>query len=84
MIKRMAKETALSYAKQYCDTYGLSFDKLLSLTYLQLSDQGAFCAEPDEEGFGLINDIASQYKPVLFIEANGSVVETKFTIQFLG
>jgi hypothetical protein len=79
----MAKETALNYAKQYCDMHGLSFNKLSNLTYLQLSDQGAFCGEPDEEGRGLTNDIASQYKPILFVEPTGNISETRFTTQFL-
>ena len=80
------KTMAIHTVEKYCADNGLSVDKLRGLIF-DISDNVAMFMAPSEiKPDGLLNDIASQPRPVLTIEdMNGNIHirQTEYTSKYI-
>lgn len=78
-VTGVERAIALHAACEYCRENGLSFDKLKQQRLLYIGGVAAFVAPSQVKPVGLLNDMATQPRPVLILRDNNGTLEFEQT-----
>ncbi|MGI6507176.1 MAG: hypothetical protein ACOX4A_02155 [Saccharofermentanales bacterium] len=84
-MKLISKTEIASQVNGFCKSKGYSLDMLLNLRYWAGYPESAYVIPSKVEPDGLMNDIATQPTPILFVvkEKDGyGIVETEYTVPY--
>jgi hypothetical protein len=84
-MKLISKTETASQVNSFCKNKGYSLDMLSNLRYWAGYPESAYVIPSKVEPDGLMNDIATQPTPILFVvkEKDGyEIVETEYTVPY--
>ena len=84
LARSEVKNKAYEVAAEYCKKRGFSIEKLSQLSIFVLEDSVAFATKPEYYGGGLLEDLSSRPKSVLFVNREtGQVKLTQLAYEVL-